>query len=223
MCFIFMEVCDIEYSLLLVRDYIDIYKTLSSLSCECATVFSTADDVQRSLLIDWISEICSVYTLCIDTFSTAVYLLDKMTAIKRFPASRLQLLAGTCLWIASIYEETAVPAISDLVFLCDGLYTRNEFIQMQIDVLNTINFRIGRKTPRFSIMLKTYDGNPSDDFFEAIDSILSITFYIRRLTFAPPDVVADAVISVVVNGLTLGDEDTPAKCDIVMECQKRFI
>lgn len=218
-----MEVCDIEYSFSLVRDYIDVYKRLSVMSCGVPTVFSSLDGVQRSLLVDWISELCSVYSLSIDTFATAVYLLDKMTAIKKFPASRLQLLAATSLWVASIYEETAAPSISDLVFLCDQLYTRNDFIQMQIDLLNTVNFRIYRRTPRFSIMLKTYDGNPSDDFFEAIDSILSITFYIRRLTFSPPDLVADAIISVVVNGLTLEDDDAPAKCDIVMECQERFI
>jgi predicted hydrolase (HD superfamily) len=69
--------------------------------------------------------------------------LEKKTAAPR----NLQLVRMTTLLIAAKFEEVRPPQISDLVYVTDKAYTRQEFINMEIAILVALNFKIWQPPP----------------------------------------------------------------------------
>ena len=41
-----------------------------------------------------------------------------------------------------LFQERTYPCIEDLIYMCDDAYTKDEFIQMEMDILATLNFDI---------------------------------------------------------------------------------
>ncbi len=56
--------------------------------------------------------------------------------------SKLQIVGATCMWIAAKFEEKngAPLLLNDMVFLCNDVYSRKEFIQMEQAILKSVNF-----------------------------------------------------------------------------------
>jgi hypothetical protein len=119
---------------------------------------------------------------------------------------RLQLVAASCLLIAAKYEERYSPAVFELVFLCDGLYSRGDFISPESDVLAAIQLRLTRIDGCFIARLKVFGCDVGPDFCEAIDFVARAALLSPFLTFADPDRVADAIIDVVVNTAETADD-----------------
>lgn len=203
-----METSDIGPAFALCKDYIDAYKKIVTAMEHRASAFSSIDARQRGMLVNWMGEVCEVYNLSVDTFAVSVFVLDSYTSVQRLPIGKLQLLAGTCVYVAGKYEERYYPALSELVFICDRLYTENEFLDMQIEVLNRVQFRLTRINHRFSAILLIYGADVEREFLEAVDSVSQTAIHAKPLTFARPSLVGDAIIDIVVNGLDIPDDDT---------------
>ena len=59
-------------------------------------------------------------------------MIDRVLQEVNVPKSRLQLLGITSLWIASKYEETYnVPKITDIVYVCDNAYNKEDVLEME--------------------------------------------------------------------------------------------
>lgn len=56
--------------------------------------------------------------------------------------SRLQLVGVTSLLIASKYEEIYPPELKDFVFITDKAYTKDDVLQMEFSILNTLSFEL---------------------------------------------------------------------------------
>jgi hypothetical protein len=79
-----------------------------------------------------------------------VLLMDRFLSTEpTFPKQRYQLLAATAFWVAGKREELEdyVPNLDDLVLLCAGQFTRNDFITMENYLLNTLQWDIAEVTP----------------------------------------------------------------------------
>ncbi|VDP09723.1 unnamed protein product [Soboliphyme baturini] len=75
----------------------------------------------RSILLDWLSEVCEVYKLHRETFHLAVDYTDRyLSKEKNVPKSRLQLVGITSLFIAAKMEEIYPPKLSDFAYVTDG-------------------------------------------------------------------------------------------------------
>ena len=44
--------------------------------------------------------------------------------------------------IASKYEDISPPSVSDFVFVSDNAYTREEILEMEMNILQTLEFEI---------------------------------------------------------------------------------
>jgi len=96
----------------------------------------------RAVLIDWLVEVHMKYKLRPETLFLAITIIDRFLAKKCVSRKRLQLVGVTATLIASKYEEIYPPKLSELVFICDKAYTKEEIVKMEIIVLNVLEFKL---------------------------------------------------------------------------------
>ena len=61
--------------------------------------------------------------------------------------NKLQLLGVSAMFIASKVEEMYAPEINDFVYITDNAYSAAEIRQMELKILNTLNFNLSRPLP----------------------------------------------------------------------------
>lgn len=159
---------------------------------------------QRNAIIQWMSELCEIYQLSLDTLSLSAYTFDKfiyLSSFKQKPLiSHLQLIASCCLLIASKYEDGHYPAISELMYMCDGLYKKNDFLKMQDHILATLNYRLTRFDARFNARLKLAKmealekAEIEDNFFVSVDFVFKSSLFSPFLTFISINNLGDSLI-----------------------------
>lgn len=96
----------------------------------------------RAILIDWLIEVNMKYKLKPETLFLSISILDRFLAKKRVSRKKLQLVGVVATLIAAKYEEIYPPELNDLVYICDKAYTSNEIIEMEVVVLNVLEFQL---------------------------------------------------------------------------------
>jgi hypothetical protein len=109
----------------------------------------------RCILLDWCIEVSNALRLTGSTYHRAVTLIDCVLASTshtetsitgdQFSPSNFQLLGATCMWIAyklleAPHKKTNHP--HDFCFLCDDTYCLEDFLQMEIRVYRSVQFRL---------------------------------------------------------------------------------
>lgn len=104
----------------------------------------------RCVLIDWMIEVSAEFKMQTETTFLAANIIDRYLSKveSNIPRSRFQLLGVTALLIASKLEELSAPTISDLVYICDNTYTREEILEMESNMLNLLGFDLTIFTTR---------------------------------------------------------------------------
>jgi len=100
----------------------------------------------RAVLIDWLVEVHNQFKLLQETLYMTIYIIDRyMTldgmSIKR---SKFQLLGVAAMFTASKVEEMYAPEINDFVYITDNAFSAAEIRQMELKILETINFALQR-------------------------------------------------------------------------------
>jgi len=102
----------------------------------------------RSLLIDWMMEVCDEKKMKRVTFYLACDLLDRyLTMTSDHKKSRLQLIGVTSLFIASKAEEIYPPKIAEFADLTDGACDCKQIIDQELLMLNALNWLLTPVTP----------------------------------------------------------------------------
>lgn len=96
----------------------------------------------RSILVDWLVEVHLKFKLVPETLYLTINLIDRYLERQEVSRPRLQLVGVTSLLIASKYEEIYPPELRDLVYICDRAYTRTEIIDMEENILKTLEYNI---------------------------------------------------------------------------------
>jgi G1/S-specific cyclin-E len=97
----------------------------------------------RSILLDWLSEVCEVFNLLRETYYFALDFIDRYLSIKNDIArQQLQLIGITCLFIAAKIEEVYPPKLKELAFVTDGACTELEIIQKELVIMETLNWSL---------------------------------------------------------------------------------
>ena len=110
------------------------------------------NEKMRAVLIDWLSEVHLKFKLFPETIFLTVNIIDRYLSQKTILKNHLQLCGVAALLIACKYEEIFCPDISDLVYITDKAYRKEEIIFMEKEILNTLNYEITVPTP-----VKFYD------------------------------------------------------------------
>lgn len=103
-----------------------------------------------SVLIDWLIDVVVKYQLTKETYFQAVYIIKNCLQSNEFrdlPNEKLQLVGVTALYIASKNEEIYPPGISDFVYIADKAFTKAELIEMEMNVLKSIQFKVNYALP----------------------------------------------------------------------------
>jgi len=100
----------------------------------------------RAIVIDWLIEVSREYSLFLDTLFLAVNYFDRILQAVSVPKELLQLLAITCLFIASKYEEVVPLTLDQLVNV--EVYTRKNILDMERIVLHHLQFKLTVSTLR---------------------------------------------------------------------------
>ena len=140
----------------LVVEYVnDIYAYLRQLeSAQCVKANYLAGQTEllpkmRAVLIDWLVGVHLQFHLLQETLYTTVAILDRFLQVEVGSVSRnkFQLVGVAAMLVAAKYEEIYAPEVKDFVYITDRAYTEKEILKMEIRILATLKFDLGRPLP----------------------------------------------------------------------------
>ncbi|XP_071443791.1 G1/S-specific cyclin-E1 [Hetaerina americana] len=133
--------------------------------------FSTHPSLEprmRSILLDWLMEVCEVYKLHRETYYLAQDFIDRFLSDQQnVPKQQLQLIGITCLFIAAKVEEIYPPKISEFAYVTDGACDENEILEKELIILKALKWDLSSVTINswLTIFLQLYgqDGTETKD------------------------------------------------------------
>lgn len=152
----------------------------------------------RPYLVDFLVEAHAAFALLPETLFLTVNLLDRYCSRRVVYKHHYQLVGCAALLIAAKYgdKKDRVPQISELGNMCCGLYDAGMFTQMEMHVLNTLEWTIGHPTVDFfSQLLVAYERD--DKEVECMSSYLcEMALYHRDFVSTKPSAMARASLAV---------------------------
>ncbi|KFQ93884.1 G2/mitotic-specific cyclin-B1, partial [Nipponia nippon] len=129
----------------------DIYKYLKDLEVgRSGPTYLAGQEINgsmRAILIDWLVQVQVKFRLQQETLYMAVAIIDRFLQDNGVSKKTLQLVGVTAMFIASKYEEVFPPHIGDFVYVTDNTYTKLQISQMEMKILQALNFCLGRPLP----------------------------------------------------------------------------
>jgi cyclin B len=77
-----------------------------------------------------------------ETLYLTVNLIDRFLEQKQVTRKHLQLVGVTAMLVASKYEEIWAPEVRDFVYISDRAYTRDQILNMEKIMLNSLRFNL---------------------------------------------------------------------------------
>lgn len=96
----------------------------------------------REVLVDWIHEVVIKFKLRRESLFLAISIMDRYLERKSLGRANLQLLGVASMLISCKYEEIYTPEVNDFVLVADSAYPRERIIEMERNVLETLEFRV---------------------------------------------------------------------------------
>ncbi|XP_009270816.1 PREDICTED: G2/mitotic-specific cyclin-B1 [Aptenodytes forsteri] len=137
----------------LCSDYVkDIYKYLRDLeeNQPVRPKYLAGQEINgnmRAILIDWLVQVQIKFRLQQETLYMAVAIIDRFLQDNAVSKKTLQLVGVTAMFIASKYEEMFPPHIGDFAYVTDNTYTKFQICQMEMKILQALDFDLGRPLP----------------------------------------------------------------------------
>jgi len=119
-----------------------------------AKVQTDINEKMRAILIDWLVDVHVKFKLVPETLYLTINLIDRF--LEKVPVLRqkLQLVGVTAMLIACKYEEIYPPEVKDFVYVTDKAYTREEILEMEGQIISTLQFNM--TTPSCYRFLERY-------------------------------------------------------------------
>ncbi|EGS19215.1 uncharacterized protein CTHT_0058400 [Thermochaetoides thermophila DSM 1495] len=151
----------------------------------------------RPYLIDFLVEAHAAFALLPETLFLTVNLLDRYCSKRVVYKQHYQLVGCAALLIAAKYgdKKDRVPQISELNNMCCGLYDAGMFTQMEMHVLNTLDWNIGHPTVDFFHKLVVAEERDSREVAHMAQYICEIALYHRDFVSTKPSVMAKASLA----------------------------
>jgi hypothetical protein len=142
------------------------------------------NEKMRAILVNWLLSVHSKTKLKPQTFFITVQLLDSYCTRKTVDRKDFQKLGITCLFIAAKFEEIFPPKLSEIVKLCNGLYSAQEIVIMEAEVLSTADFIISSNTVFALMEIIAYKARVSPQVIKICTALLfSSLFDLRTAEF----------------------------------------
>ncbi|XP_046724456.1 G2/mitotic-specific cyclin-B3-like isoform X2 [Silurus meridionalis] len=82
-----------------------------------------------------------------ETLYLAVKVTDHYLSVTEVMRESLQLIGSTAMLLAAKFEERSPPTINDFLYICDDAYQRQEFLVMERNILQELDFDINIPVP----------------------------------------------------------------------------
>ncbi|CAI8014745.1 G1/S-specific cyclin-E1 [Geodia barretti] len=97
----------------------------------------------RTILFDWLMEVCEEYKLHRETYYLTVDLHDRfLDSWREIQKEHLQAIGITCLFIASKIEEIYPPKVTEFAFVTDGACCVADILDMELLICKALNWRL---------------------------------------------------------------------------------
>ncbi|KAK0731405.1 cyclin-like protein [Lasiosphaeris hirsuta] len=151
----------------------------------------------RPYLVDFLIEAHAAFSLLPETLFLTVNLLDRYCSKRVVYKQHYQLVGCAALLIAAKYgdKKDRVPQINELNNMCCGLYDAGMFTQMEMHVLNTLDWNIGHPTVDFFTQLIVAEERDSREVEHMAAYICEIALYHRDFVSTKPSIMARASLA----------------------------
>ena len=158
----------------------------------------------RRILIDWLVELTTCFSMEGSVLHMATSLVDRFLSAAELPKEEMQLLGVTCIFIASKFDDANHPSVESFADMADGACTAMEVIDMEVDVLCTLEYELA--VPTVATFLPSFltirEADRDTSLFATFIAELTLLEY-DFLQF-PPSVIAAAacyIANISVRGL----------------------
>jgi len=100
------------------------------------------NEKMRAILVDWLVEVHHMFKLLPETLFLTVFIIDRYLEKATVTRDKLQLVGITAMFIAAKYEEIYAPECNDFVHVSDGAYEKEQILETEQTVLNTLEFNL---------------------------------------------------------------------------------
>ncbi|KAI1326161.1 cyclin [Xylariaceae sp. FL0255] len=151
----------------------------------------------RPYLIDFLIEAHAAFALLPETLFLTINLLDRYCSKRVVYKQHYQLVGCAALLIAAKYgdKKDRVPQINELNNMCCGLYDSGMFTQMEMHVLNTLEWNIGHPTVDFFTQLIVVEEADDREVENMAAYICEIALYHRDFVSTKPSTMARASLA----------------------------
>jgi Cyclin, N-terminal domain/Cyclin, C-terminal domain len=151
----------------------------------------------RPYLIDFLIEAHAAFGLLPETLYLTVNLLDRYCSKRVVYKQHYQLVGCAALLIAAKYgdKKDRVPQINELNNMCCALYDAGMFTQMEMHVLNTLEWAIGHPTVDFFTQLIVAEERDDQEVEHMAAYICEIALYHRDFVSTKPSIMARASLA----------------------------
>ncbi|KAG2620705.1 hypothetical protein PVAP13_3NG203900 [Panicum virgatum] len=161
------------------------------------TIQKDINPSMRAILVDWLVEVADEYRLVPDTLYLTVNYIDRYLSGNKISRRRLQLLGVACMLIAAKREEICAPQVEEFCYITDNTYFRDEVLEMEASVLNSLKFQMSAPTAkcflRFLRAAQACDEDPA--YIEVLANyITELSLLDHNLLCYPPSQIAASAI-----------------------------
>ena len=99
------------------------------------------------------------------------------------------------MFIASKYEEMYAPEIGDFVYITDRAYTESQIREMEIKILGTLRFELGRPLPLHFLRRNSKAGNVDALTHTLAKYAMELTLVDYKMAHVKPSMIAAAALA----------------------------
>lgn len=107
----------------------------------------------RAILVDWLADVAWEFQLSDDALFMAIMLVDRVLQHKAISKRRFQLLGEACILLASKIMDVAQLTLAVLAYISDDIYTQQHVQDMELEVLEGLDFDLGVSNPLYFVRL----------------------------------------------------------------------
>ncbi|XP_053144201.1 G2/mitotic-specific cyclin-B1 [Hemicordylus capensis] len=146
----------------------------------------------RAILIDWLVQVQMKFKLLPETMYMTVAIIDRFLQNNKVTKKLLQLVGITAMFIASKYEEMFPPEIGDFAFVTDHTYTNLQIRQMEMKILRSLDFNLGRPLPLHFLRRASKIGEADVQQHTLAKYLMELALVDYEMVHYPPSQIAAA-------------------------------
>merc|ERR1719191_187164 len=159
----------------------------------------------RSVLVDWLIGVHLQFHLLQETLYTTVAIIDRYLQVEvgRGSVSRakLQLVGVAAMLIAAKYEEIYAPEVKDFVYITDRAYSERDILKMEIRILATLKFDLGRPLPLHFLRRASKAGGVEAATHTLAKYIMELSLGSYSMVSVSPSVLAASALALAMRAL----------------------